>query len=350
MKSTMLVPIDTSDLKKSVQILPFASNLAMRMDMMMYLHTVLNPNKMPLPEDLVSEYKGLYGKGENASLPGTVNFGMTGGVQYPSWTQPKQMDEIYRRLEREYEEIEGDAIKQMEGTAHGLIPSQVERDYFATTASNVSAEILRVAKDKQCDLIAVTAHDRNILAQAIGGSVTKHLIRDAHVPILAITPHGIDKAESGIITGVIVPLDGTKYAEAVLPYVEKIATRLSVTLILVHAIKEAHQPAANHIRNDKHAQKTDMSSNRPEATGYLSHLVEQLEARGVKAKWELIGGDASEAIAGVARSNPNALLALATHGRTGIHRWLSGSISEDLIRNSKAPVLVIPPSLVEKPS
>jgi hypothetical protein len=80
-------------------------------------------------------------------------------------------------------------------------------------------EILCLADQDNCDLIAIATHDRNLLVQAIQGSVTNEVIRSGQLPVLAVSPHKSETTSgcSVALTNILVPLDGSPPAEAVLP-------------------------------------------------------------------------------------------------------------------------------------
>jgi nucleotide-binding universal stress UspA family protein len=81
------------------------------------------------------------------------------------------------------------------------------------------------------------------------------------------------------------------------------------------------------------------------ATDYLNEKVQQLRAAGLAdVSSVLIEGGAEGAAAGIidlAKKMPDNLVAMSTHGRSGIGRWLVGSVTERVVRHSSTPVLVI---------
>jgi nucleotide-binding universal stress UspA family protein len=68
---------------------------------------------------------------------------------------------------------------------------------------------------------------------------------------------------------------------------------------------------------------------------------------GIKARWEVITGDAVQDIAKMAQKTPDTMIALASHSRSGISRWVTGSVAEELLRESGNPVLVISAELAD---
>ncbi len=194
-----------------------------------------------------------------------------------------------------------------------------------------SEGIIEYADLHNCDLIAMATHDRNLLGQALRGSVTNAVIRSSPVPVIAITPEKQQGhlGQAGELSSVLVPLDGSSFAESILPYVENLAERLGLEVVLVQALRSDEQEAAR------------------EASRYLENIAERLGGIGIKARWEVITGDAAQEIAKMAQNTPDTMIALASHSRSGIARWVTGSVAEELLRESGNPVLIISSKLAE---
>lgn len=85
-----------------------------------------------------------------------------------------------------------------------------------------------------------------------------------------------------------------------------------------------------------------------EAIRYLQQVADGLASKGLSIRWELLKGDPDSAVAGLAQELSDNIIALASHGRSGLPRWAQGSLAEDLIRATGDPVLVIPAELAEE--
>jgi nucleotide-binding universal stress UspA family protein len=76
--------------------------------------------------------------------------------------------------------------------------------------------------------------------------------------------------------------------------------------------------------------------------GYLKKKAEALTASGLtKVSWAALEGSGAEAIVGYANKHHDALVAMCTHGRSGVTRWALGSVTEKVVRHSEDPVLVV---------
>jgi len=150
---------------------------------------------------------------------------------------------------------------------------------------------------------------------------------------------------------ILIPLDGSKTGEAALPYVEKLLSKLSpevtveVTLLHVtsssppfHVFDEGGVGSGGAIVYTKEEQE----QLKKESIGYLNSVADNLRNKGVEVKVKLSTGDASVEIIKTAEEIDADLIAMATHGRSGLSRWAFGSTTDKVLRTgSKVPILTI---------
>lgn len=136
-----------------------------------------------------------------------------------------------------------------------------------------------------------------------------------------------------MIERIVVPLDGSLAAEAILPQVRRVLHRSDSEIILVQAVPVPMVEDAIVLAEAQIGA----------AREYLLGQVERLEKQGVRVKHVLRIGAAVGVILEVVESEKATMIALATHGATGLKRFLLGSIAEDVIRNSPVPVLLVRP-------
>lgn len=137
---------------------------------------------------------------------------------------------------------------------------------------------------------------------------------------------------------ILVPLDGSEFAEAVLPQVQMLAecggSQIVLLAVLVHPNYDYFIPEPA-LAN---AARENMIS---DTKAYLDRMVTRLGANGLQIRSELCEGPIAEAILDYADSTGADLIAMTTHGRSGIGRWLMGSIAERVMREAKVPVLLV---------
>jgi len=139
---------------------------------------------------------------------------------------------------------------------------------------------------------------------------------------------------------ILVPLDGSRLSEAVLPHVEEIAKGLNCEIVLLHVIPLPvpvfDTPASPFDHNLLRDQEQD-------ATRYLKEMCAKLEMDEARVNFLVREGDVTQLILDVAHEVQADLIAMSTHGRSGALRWLLGSVTDRIVRHSPIPVLAIRP-------
>jgi nucleotide-binding universal stress UspA family protein len=142
---------------------------------------------------------------------------------------------------------------------------------------------------------------------------------------------------------ILVPLDGSELAECVLGHVEAIAKGCGVQqVVLLRVVEPVHIPAGGYEGGFSEEDiKRINSENRAAAGNYLSQLVNRTKYDGVTIRSEVITGKAAESIAEYATKNEIDLITIATHGRSGVSRWVYGSVADRVLRSALVPVLMV---------
>jgi nucleotide-binding universal stress UspA family protein len=143
---------------------------------------------------------------------------------------------------------------------------------------------------------------------------------------------------------IMVPLDGSKLAECVLPHLETIVKGCeSPEVIVVKAVEPLSVPYGREVSQFTSLEqvKAFETHQRVEAEKYLKEVVARLGKSGVKAKADVIYGKADESLSDYATKNDIDLVVIATHGRSGISRWVWGSVADRLVRSVCVPVLMV---------
>ena len=142
---------------------------------------------------------------------------------------------------------------------------------------------------------------------------------------------------------IMVPLDGSKLAESVLPQVETIATGCQVSkVVFVRAVEPLVLPVgeAHIVMSGDQIYKMD-SEMKIHAQQYLDQLVGKLKFGSSKLETKVVFGAVAESLADFAEKNEFDLIVIATHGRSGISRWVWGSVADKILRSACIPVLMV---------
>ena len=141
---------------------------------------------------------------------------------------------------------------------------------------------------------------------------------------------------------IMVPLDGSELAECVLPHVEAIAGGCSVSRVtLVRVVAPLRLYGGVESRFSPEERQRLEADTIDIARNYLDQLVERLKDNGIVAESEVLRGDAVDKLVDYAASSEVDLIIIATHGRSGVSRWVWGSVADRILRSARVPVLMV---------
>ncbi|MBI4345725.1 MAG: universal stress protein [Elusimicrobia bacterium] len=147
---------------------------------------------------------------------------------------------------------------------------------------------------------------------------------------------------------IVVALDGSALAERVLPDIESLAEAAKAEVVLVTAIASLEMVLAQTSAGDTwvpppaiDAEKT-VDAARRDADASLRSAAERLKSKGIDVRTQVLEGVAEECILEAARERGADLIALTSHGRSGLDRAVFGSVADAVIRKASCPVLVVP--------
>jgi nucleotide-binding universal stress UspA family protein len=204
------------------------------------------------------------------------------------------------------------------------------------------AIIEKAAADKNT-LIAMATHGRSGLNRWMLGSVTEKVLRGCENPLLLVrATEAIDGGQKISLKSVIVPLDGSQLAECVFPAAIALAKAMDLEVVLFRAY---HIPYNAYVGEDAYSAinyEELITAVRDEATEYLEKKVAELKQQGL-AKVSSVAkeGLSADEIITIGRTTPESLIAMCSHGRSGVKRWVLGSVTETVVRHSSDPVLVV---------
>ena len=135
------------------------------------------------------------------------------------------------------------------------------------------------------------------------------------------------------------PLDGSPLAEKVLPHVANLGKKMRLEVILIRAY--ALPPAITGNEYATYSQEL-FDQLEAEAKDYLAEKTKELQQQGLSQVSSVTDlGYGAEEITALARKTPDNFITMCTHGRSGVTRWVLGSVTERVVRHSGDPVLII---------
>ncbi len=307
MYQRILVPLDGS--KLSEQVLPYARLLAAAQHVPMRLLRVFNP----VPAEMTGPIPGQY-------------------------------------VDRLATAFRNEATDYLEQIARPLRGDGVEIS-VAAHEGDAASLIVREAEQEPETLIAMCTHGRSGVGRWVLGSVTDKVLHSTTGFMLIVRADSEEGASPQVDFGtIIIPLDGSPLAEQSLPVVAALAQPLGAKVSLVRATSSLEEALGSMSFQemgtiigpgmpspDELAMELDN-----EAITYLDKIKESLNQQGVSSvDTRVLHGNPAGAIVDAAQESSGALVAMTTHGRSGAARWILGSVTDRVVRESGDPVLVI---------
>jgi len=143
---------------------------------------------------------------------------------------------------------------------------------------------------------------------------------------------------------IMVPLDGSQLAECVLPHVRTIARGCSdpVSIVLLRAIEPPLQHADDYtFTGDQQQREKELSDRKAASDDYLNQVAQRLRGEGMSVETQVVIGKAAESLSDFAEQNEVDLIVIATHGRSGISRWVRGSVADRILQSAHVPVMMV---------
>ena len=132
---------------------------------------------------------------------------------------------------------------------------------------------------------------------------------------------------------ILVPLDGSECAENILSNVEKLATDLKASIALLRVAYAHTFPGVDPTEAEVKVVR--------EAEEYLQGIEKRLKTKGFRVESHVRYGDEAGEILDHAAQKDIDLIAMTTHGRSGVKRWLLGSVAEKLLRHATKPIFLV---------
>ena len=145
---------------------------------------------------------------------------------------------------------------------------------------------------------------------------------------------------------ILVPLDGSKVGEAALPYVEDLILKFlpepKVEVTLMQVLSSlSHYVVAGEASARVPYTEEEIEEMKKQAVSYLENAGENLRKKGATTTTRVEGGHAAEEIIKAADDIDVDIIAMSTHGRSGLSRWAFGSVTDRVLRGGHKPVLVV---------
>ena len=233
-------------------------------------------------------------------------------------------------------------------TEAGIEPVSQEVTVRGELAKGYPAEeILRYAEENSIDFILVSTHGRTGIKLWTMGSVADKILRASKVPIWLIragVPPEI-ASDKWPTQRMLVLLDGSELAEAVLPHVETLTKQRGADLVDIVLLQVCEPtPFAVYYYSTVPIDWEDYIARcKREDEQHLAKIEKRLKDAGLKVRSELLMGKPADAIIDYVGKNPVNLIVMSTHGRSGLSRWVYGSVADKVLHGASTPIFLVRP-------
>jgi nucleotide-binding universal stress UspA family protein len=226
--------------------------------------------------------------------------------------------------------------------AHKLQSDNIKAE-AVTRYGTAADKILDFTAENEIDLIIMATHGRSGITRWWMGSVAEKVISEATAPVLLVRskrPRKTAAAEKlNFLHKILAPLDGSDIGETALPYAETLATNSGALISLLQVVSPPGTVEASLLGGPDW--KKFVKSMQDAGEDYLKNIAERLSGKGIKSTYDVVTGDPADKIVEYADDKSVSLIAMSTHGRTGLTRWVLGSIADKVLHSAKIPILLV---------
>ena len=196
------------------------------------------------------------------------------------------------------------------------------------------------------DLVVIATHGRGRTSRFWRGSTVDGLIRRSTIPILLLLPsgEGLGAQPDFDLRRVLVPLDGSLESEAILTHAVAWAGHAEAEFDVLRVYPRQGTYASSHLSHNAQVSEDELERGRTEAVEYVEEGAAWLIEQGMSATGHVVAGTTpATAILEFAERSGADLIAMSTHGRGGLSRFVLGSVTDEVIRGTQIPTLIYHP-------
>ena len=242
--------------------------------------------------------------------------------------QPLSLEAVVDPIDAKFDALD-DAEAELADTIERIKKAEIAVEPHVYSGEPARA-IIDSARLNGAGLIVMATHGRAGLGRWLYGSVADKVIRGSRLPVLLV-PITCEQGWAADQTRrIVVTLDGSVLAEEVLDGVAPVAAALGAELLLVRVVAPG--------KSDEAGVTT--------AQAYLEGVAQRLRHDGHSVRPLALEGAPAQKVASLAREMDARIIAMATHGRAGVARYVLGSVAAEVLHRSTTPLLVMRPARV----
>jgi len=240
-------------------------------------------------------------------------------------------------------DVEDEATKELVARGDALVSAIADsgddrdvpvRTQVRATTRAIHREIVDYVADHDIDLVVMGTHGRTKLNRLILGSIAERTLRRSPVPVLTVHDETVLDAA---FERILVPTDGSGPADDAVDHAIRLAVAADAAIHVVHVVDRTVVP-------DEETGGPVLESLEAVGRAAVEDVIARAEAAGVHSvEASVLSGAPAQAIVDYAADRDADLVVMGTHGRSGVDRYLLGSVTEKVVRLAEAPVLSVSP-------
>jgi nucleotide-binding universal stress UspA family protein len=234
-------------------------------------------------------------------------------------------------------------VDQMRHRINESYPGMEIRIHSEVLQGKPAQQLLQYTDKANVSLIAMSSYGSSGRETKLIGNIATKVLWSTKRPVLLIRTPATDAAikQKRLVKKILVPLDGSKTGETIIECAEVLAGALGAELILFQVL-EPLRIVAGFETVAPHSIPEGEESIKASARAYLNGVEQPLREKGIKTSTAIVWGSAAERIIEYAEANTD-LVTISSHGRSGVGRWVLGSVTEKVLQVGDKPVLVARP-------
>jgi nucleotide-binding universal stress UspA family protein len=290
----------------------------------------LNIDTILFPTDFSDVAEGAFAHAAHLALQHDATIHVFNVVGSEADDAPNPMDFL------SVDPTEEDAVQHVEVQTVTQERGTVPIIYAQTDSDSPSDAIVDRTDEYGIDLVVMGTHGRRGMDRLLSGSVSEEVVRRAPCPVFTVLAR--DEAGAGPeIDRVLAPVDLSDQSELVLNHAAALAESYAAPLDLLHVVEEAAYPNVYGLD----PLTPSLPNVQDRAREALETLASNVDLRTDPVNVHVLAGNAARDIVEFAKDNEADLIVMATHGRTGLDRFLIGSVAEKVVRRAPCPVFTL---------
>ncbi len=217
-------------------------------------------------------------------------------------------------------------------------------NYMLDSSRNVIESIVNMARDEHCDLIVMGTHGREGFPRLVQSSVAQGVLRNT--PLAVMLVHHTPRPFEPLFQRILVPIDGDEISDIALEHATKLAQALKATLEVLHVIPDVPANSKNFRSTSQDVQRF-VNEAENESHKIIAHAWAEIRSSEVEPnRIEVFethsnGAKIQDVILRHAKQRKIDLIVMGTHTRTGLARFVMGSVAEGVVHHTSLPVLLV---------